>query len=991
MDKKTASAITLTLLLTSMLTLAFNCQSTHMHSSNTEPTTISESFQLETYLQGYTPNKIILYDLLDHAENATWWNTDPAWDWNTPFGNDLGEHGAAKYEYNVTLEDGKTYPRVVLVRPNNTTEGRMVAHWYDVTLASQIPLFLKVEFGFAPDADPKGEMSSWVYVFREELLPEPGGDRCKDTYYSGGLKTILVDLTPYAGQTLDMGFATMKVGNNTLLNDLYLTKAYILTPKSDEWNINVSKEWLDYPNAFDIEHDLDLMHLLLLTVSGCGAAPEHYLGQKFGTPEGNILYEGFIRTRHIEGIKYIAQQGAFKAFRLEELLDKYPGLINASGVDSWGNPIYWIGCKFMSINHPSWQAYLKDAIKLAIDSDADGFLIDEIRSNVDTFMPWIGNGRGCYDNCSIENFKAWLQERNLTQFWDDQGQLVVSSLDELTLAHIDYVHWGEHLYSTDGRKLFDLFRESTEDAVLKFWTETITEARAYAASQGKEFVFTANIPGDCTPEWEFEYDLVSLLDYITFEGDQATTENVENRWRGVYGYPYYSATNPCHIWNRGQLYVLYTDSSPLAKWKMAESYSAMGRGTLHFGLDGMWVGGEFIRSITNLSEVSKYSKFVLTNSIVYENLSRELKPGMITNAQPTTSIFTYVGNENERLLAHIVNQNFSEEMHDIVPQPPFSLEIEIPSGFNFTGKGVYLTSPDVDQAIELPYNISGNYLNVDIPEVYIYSVLIVTDPILFESSRTLHKANLLTRDAKLDDVYVSDIDETLRNALTAYNEGEYQEAKDLSLKVIDDVQSRISQRDCAWSAIIRHELMGFNVEEAKEAFYQGNYNLASDVAVTSVTPYKTVVGQGLNMSISVTVENQGNFTETFNVTAYANTTSVASQNVTLSSGTSTTLTFTWNTTGFAYGNYTISAYAMPVPDETDTADNAFAGGTIKVSCIGDIDGTYSTTMLDYQLVKNAIPSTPGGPKWNPNADINNNGAVNMLDFQLVKIHVGQHV
>jgi hypothetical protein len=164
-----------------------------------------------------------------------------------------------------------------------------------------------------------------------------------------------------------------------------------------------------------------------------------------------------------------------------------------------------------------------------------------------------------------------------------------------------------------------------------------------------------------------------------------------------------------------------------------------------------------------------------------------------------------------------------------------------------------------------------------------------------------------------------------------------------------------------------------------------------DVAVTNLTSAKTVIGQGYCGNLTVTVQNQGNSPETFNVTAYANTTSVASQNVTLSSGTSTTLTFTWNTTGFAYGNYTISAYAMPVPDETDTADNAFAGGTIKVSCIGDIDGTYSTTMLDYQLVKNAIPSTPGGPKWNPNADINNNGAVNMLDFQLVKIHVGQHV
>jgi hypothetical protein len=172
-----------------------------------------------------------------------------------------------------------------------------------------------------------------------------------------------------------------------------------------------------------------------------------------------------------------------------------------------------------------------------------------------------------------------------------------------------------------------------------------------------------------------------------------------------------------------------------------------------------------------------------------------------------------------------------------------------------------------------------------------------------------------------------------------------------------------------------------------------------DVAVTNVTNSKSgcvpmsTVGRNLTANVNVAVTNQGNFTETFNVTAYANTTSIASQNVTLSSGDSTTITFTWNTTGFAYGNYLIWAYAWPVPGETvpDTVDNAFADGIIRVSCIGDIDGTYSTTMIDYQMVKNAIPSTPGSPKWNPNADINNDGVVSMIDFQLVKIHVGEHV
>ena len=40
-----------------------------------------------------------------------------------------------------------------------------------------------------------------------------------------------------------------------------------------------------------------------------------------------------------------------------------------------------------------------------------------------------------------------------------------------------------------------------------------------------------------------------------------------------------------------------------------------------------------------------------------------------------------------------------------------------------------------------------------------------------------------------------------------------------------------------------------------------------DVAVTNVAPSKTVVGQGFSATINVTVANQGDYTETFNVTA----------------------------------------------------------------------------------------------------------------------------
>jgi outer membrane protein assembly factor BamB len=103
-----------------------------------------------------------------------------------------------------------------------------------------------------------------------------------------------------------------------------------------------------------------------------------------------------------------------------------------------------------------------------------------------------------------------------------------------------------------------------------------------------------------------------------------------------------------------------------------------------------------------------------------------------------------------------------------------------------------------------------------------------------------------------------------------------------------------------------------------------------DVAVTNVAPSKTVIGQGYSDSINVTAANEGSYTETFSVTVYANSEIITSQKITLTSGNSATITFAWNTTGFAYGKYTISAYAWLVSGETNTADNIHVDGTVEV-------------------------------------------------------------
>lgn len=160
-----------------------------------------------------------------------------------------------------------------------------------------------------------------------------------------------------------------------------------------------------------------------------------------------------------------------------------------------------------------------------------------------------------------------------------------------------------------------------------------------------------------------------------------------------------------------------------------------------------------------------------------------------------------------------------------------------------------------------------------------------------------------------------------------------------------------------------------------------------DVAVTNITTWKTVVAQGNTVSINITVENHGDFEESFNVTVYANQTAIGTvTHVTLAIGDSTTLTIAWNTSTFARA-YEIGAEATLSYHDDQPSDNRLVFGIVKVSCAGDVNGDYVTTAKDFVLVRKAIPSLPGSPKWNPNADMNDDGVMDAKDYQLVKGYI----
>ena len=163
----------------------------------------------------------------------------------------------------------------------------------------------------------------------------------------------------------------------------------------------------------------------------------------------------------------------------------------------------------------------------------------------------------------------------------------------------------------------------------------------------------------------------------------------------------------------------------------------------------------------------------------------------------------------------------------------------------------------------------------------------------------------------------------------------------------------------------------------------------NDVAVETVTRPKHVIGRGINICMNVTVINQGAYPESFNATLYANATIIEKRDVELSSGNSTTLSLTWNTSSFAYGSYTVWAYAEPVLGEAYTVDNTYISSVVIVTIPGDIDGDGSVSIFDIVTMADIYGSQEGDPDYNPNCDIDGDGDLDIFDIIIAADNYGE--
>jgi len=169
-----------------------------------------------------------------------------------------------------------------------------------------------------------------------------------------------------------------------------------------------------------------------------------------------------------------------------------------------------------------------------------------------------------------------------------------------------------------------------------------------------------------------------------------------------------------------------------------------------------------------------------------------------------------------------------------------------------------------------------------------------------------------------------------------------------------------------------------------------NHNLkVKNVRTSKSGSSQETVGQNYTCSINVTIQNIGDHDENPQIAVYVNTTRIATQIATLPHNSLTTVSFTWNTTGYAIGNYTIWAYVQPTSDEAYRLDNILLGGSVKVVLPGDINGDGYVGIDDIFTVAFHFGAEAGQPGYDPICDINGDGYIGIDDLFIAASHFGQ--
>jgi hypothetical protein len=167
-----------------------------------------------------------------------------------------------------------------------------------------------------------------------------------------------------------------------------------------------------------------------------------------------------------------------------------------------------------------------------------------------------------------------------------------------------------------------------------------------------------------------------------------------------------------------------------------------------------------------------------------------------------------------------------------------------------------------------------------------------------------------------------------------------------------------------------------------------------DVAVQDVVLSKNLIGEGLKMNLTVTVVNQGTFTETLNGTISLDNETVGIFTVALTANTTkeieVEISIPVNSTRLQlYLNYTLKIEITPIEGEADLEDNILEKSWLMITLPGDINGDTEVDIFDVVMICVSYGSEEGEERYNPFSDVDGNGKIEIFDAVIACTHYGE--
>jgi ABC-type transport system substrate-binding protein len=151
----------------------------------------------------------------------------------------------------------------------------------------------------------------------------------------------------------------------------------------------------------------------------------------------------------------------------------------------------------------------------------------------------------------------------------------------------------------------------------------------------------------------------------------------------------------------------------------------------------------------------------------------------------------------------------------------------------------------------------------------------------------------------------------------------------------------------------------------------------SEIVVLDATFSKMIVSQGYNMTVNFIIKNLGDFSRTFDVVVYRNSTAIATYGVSeLSPNGQMTLSFTLNTATWVIGNYAISTCSHVI-------------GWVIVTIPGDVQGDFDVDLYDAVTLLARYGAKKVNPQYNAVCDIDGDGDIDLYDAVILLTHYGQ--